>query len=167
MIIAVTGHRPPKLGNEWDGIGPISDTLRETFNTILDTYKPERILSGMALGVDMLWAETGIEKSIPVTACIPCKGQSTVWRPDSRERYETILAHPCVTRNLLNPLPYHPGLMHSRNIWMIDHSDMLVAVWDGSRGGTSHCVTYAKSKDTPIVQVDIKKIIREHGQGKK
>jgi uncharacterized phage-like protein YoqJ len=35
--------------------------------------------------------------------------------------------------------------MHARNAWMVDQCEALLAVWDGTPGGTSGCVNYAKS----------------------
>jgi uncharacterized phage-like protein YoqJ len=34
--------------------------------------------------------------------------------------------------------------MQIRNEWMVDHCDLLVALWDGSPGGTGNCIRYAK-----------------------
>jgi uncharacterized phage-like protein YoqJ len=163
MYIAVTGHRPNKLGFEWDGVGPISDALRNELRIIIEKYNPERILSGMALGVDMLWAEVGIAMDVTVVACIPCRDQEKIWRPNSQSRYHVILNHPNVTQVLVSTLPYHPDLMSEQNRWMVDHSNMLVSVWDGSPGGTANCVQYAEQVKRPILPVDIKKIRREHG----
>lgn len=163
MIIAVTGHRPPKIGNEWDGVGPVSDAIRAELTRIIEKYNPERILSGMALGVDMLWAEVGIAMGVTVVACIPCKDQEKVWRPDSRARYHAILNDPHVTQVLVSQDPYRLDLMDLRNRWMVDNSHLLVSVWDGSRGGTANCVEYANQVKRPILAVDLKKIRRENG----
>lgn len=53
MRIAVTGHRPDKLGNEYDGKGPISGFIISKLQEVLDTYAGNEILpiTGMALGV--------------------------------------------------------------------------------------------------------------------
>jgi uncharacterized phage-like protein YoqJ len=34
--------------------------------------------------------------------------------------------------------------MQVRNEWMVDHCNDLLAVWDGSDGGTGNCVRYAQ-----------------------
>jgi nucleoside 2-deoxyribosyltransferase len=44
--------------------------------------------------------------------------------------------------------------MQDRNIWMVDHCDALIAVWDGTSGGTANCVGYAKRVGKPIVYID-------------
>ena len=33
---------------------------------------------------------------------------------------------------------------------MVDHSDRVLAVWDGSSGGTKNCIDYAKEKMVPV-----------------
>ncbi|WP_188052008.1 hypothetical protein [Azospirillum sp. Sh1] len=40
--------------------------------------------------------------------------------------------------------------MNTRNEWMVDHSDRLLALWDGSQGGTANCVRYARGLGRPI-----------------
>jgi uncharacterized phage-like protein YoqJ len=158
MFIACTGHRPHKLNNEYDGNGPVSSMIRMEMAKVIEKYNPERILTGMALGVDMLWAEAGISAGITVVACIPCKGQDSRWPDTSRARYRSILMDPHVTQVLVSEEPYSAALMQERNRWMVDHSQMLLAVWDRSRGGTANCVEYAMSKDRPIVYIDVRKI---------
>lgn len=39
---------------------------------------------------------------------------------------------------------YKPWLMQKRNEFMVDRVDTVLAVWDGSDGGTGNCVKYAK-----------------------
>jgi len=160
MFIACTGHRPGKLNDEYDGHGPVSASIRGKMTQIIHKYQPERILTGMALGVDMLWAEVGIVFGIQVVACIPCVGQGSNWPEASRARYNSILLHPNVSQVLVSKEPYRPELMQERNRWMVDHSDLLLAVWDKSRGGTANCVEYAMAKDRPIIYIDVRPIIK-------
>ena len=46
---------------------------------------------------------------------------------------------------------YAAWKMQKRNQFMVDHSNLLIAVWDGSSGGTSNCVAYAKKIGLQIV----------------
>ena len=43
------------------------------------------------------------------------------------------------------PLDRHDAAlrMQARNQWMVDHCQLLIAVFDGSPGGTKNCVDYA------------------------
>ena len=46
---------------------------------------------------------------------------------------------------------YGPGCMQRRNRYMVDHSALLIAVYDGRKtGGTYYTVKYAKSLDKDI-----------------
>ena len=44
--------------------------------------------------------------------------------------------------------------MQKRNVYMVDHSDYVVAVWDGTRSGTGNTVEYAKTKGKGIIRID-------------
>jgi hypothetical protein len=66
MVLAVTGHRPDKLNYEYDLNGPWSKHIREKLQETINDLKPTRMLSGMALGVDTIWAMLAIENNIPL-----------------------------------------------------------------------------------------------------
>ena len=48
--------------------------------------------------------------------------------------------------------------MQRRNEYMVDKADTLIAVWNGTSGGTANCVKYAKKKGVDIVRLDPNKI---------
>jgi uncharacterized phage-like protein YoqJ len=55
---------------------------------------------------------------------------------------------------------YAPWKMLNRNKWMVDNSDITIAVWNGDEsGGTFHCVDYAKKQQKEIINLwpDIEK----------
>jgi uncharacterized phage-like protein YoqJ len=159
--IAVTGHRPDKLGNEWDGVGPISDSIRQQLFQALSVHIDDPCdktvigISGMALGVDMIWAECLIYRKVPFVAAIPCAGQASRWPASSKRRYFDIVEHPLCTKHFVSTEPYRPELMQARNEWMVDNCDLLLAAWDGSPGGTANCVRYAKKFGAEIVKIKI------------
>lgn len=43
--------------------------------------------------------------------------------------------------------------MQLRNKWMVDKSDIVIAVWDGSEGGTNNCVQYATENKKRIINL--------------
>src|SRR5690606_31324170 len=43
--------------------------------------------------------------------------------------------------------------MDIRNEYMVDTSDKVVAVYDGSPSGTGKCIAYAKKKSKPVIQL--------------
>ena len=141
MILAGTGHRPTKLGNEWDGVGHCSDWCRHCIQKAFERVKPEEVISGMALGFDTLFAEEALRAGIPLTAAVPFTGQENKWPETSQQRYRAICSQAEVV--VVCSGGYSPDKMQVRNQWMVDRCSILLACWDGSRGGTCNCVEYA------------------------
>ena len=44
--------------------------------------------------------------------------------------------------------------MDKRNKYMVDQSDVIIAVWSGRPSGTGKTVTYALSKGKPVSIID-------------
>lgn len=150
-----TGHRPAKLGGEWLMNGPVSAGLRTAILDFLIADRPDEVISGMAIGFDMIWAEEALALGIPVTAALPCVGQETRWRPEQISRYRRILANPKVTTVVCAPGEYSVHMMLNRDHWLVDHTSRpdgkLLACWNGSSGGTRNTVVYARRKNLPVV----------------
>lgn len=154
MKIAFTGHRPQKTNNEWDGIGKCSDYIRSEINKELSKHNDITIISGMALGVDMIAAEIAISKSLPLIAAIPFIGQERMWQKASKDRYNGILGYSQCTKHIVCEGGYAAYKMQVRNEWMVNNCDLLIAVFDGTEGGTANCVKYAKKVNKQIVLID-------------
>ena len=155
MIVAITGHRPNRLNNEYDLDGPCTEYLKSELQKVIDDWKPTRIISGMAIGVDTLWALLAIKNKIPLTAAIPFAGQEKRWPKESQERYWKILQHSGTNTVTVSEGGYAPWKMQTRNAYMVDECDKLVAVWNGAAGGTGNCVKYAQKKNKgPHIIID-------------
>ncbi len=156
MIIAGTGHRPSKLGNEYDHDGPISQYIIDETAKVLLENKPEKVISGMALGFDMLLAIAALSVQIPLLAAIPFRGQESAWPKKTQHSYNQILNHKLVTTFIVCKGGYAPWKMQRRNIWMCDNCDKLLACYNGDKsGGTFNCLEYAARKNIPIEYLDI------------
>lgn len=141
MIVAATGHRPEKIGGyEWDA--PQRVWVRKRIERALIDLNATRAISGMALGVDQDFAYVCIELAIPFTAAIPFVNQECRW-PASSQRFYDWLLERADDVVVVSKGDYAAYKMQVRNEWMVDHCDVLLAVWDGSNGGTGNCVTYA------------------------
>jgi len=151
-VMAATGHRPSKLNNEYKGTGPLSQAIKEELRKVLREHKPSKVITGMALGVDMLWAEVALEEGIPVAAYIPCAGQDSVWPEFSRKRYKNILDQCLESKTFA--IKYSSAGMQKRNQAMVDDSAILVAVWDGTTGGTANCVNYAQKVGRETIRIN-------------
>lgn len=153
MIIAGTGHRPDKLGG-YDG--QTADRLFDFAIRHIEQLKPDLIISGMALGWDMALAEAAWALEIPFHAYIPFRGQELKWPSGPQVLYRNLLAVAAKILECGEP-GYAAWKMQVRNKCMVDAltgpDDVLLALWDGSDGGTSNCVKYAESKGKTIINL--------------
>jgi uncharacterized phage-like protein YoqJ len=149
MIIAGTGHRPNKLG----GYSPLAvKKVTDLALSCLQEYAPSLVISGMALGWDSALAYAALELQIPLTCAIPFIGQEKMWPASSQKWYHETLAR-ATTVITCSPGGYDVRKMQIRNCWMVDHCDTVLALWNGTSGGTANCIGYAKSIGRPIVNV--------------
>jgi len=152
MIVAFTGHRPDKLG----GYKLPNDTyirVCQKIDAALKELKPEKIITGMALGVDQWAASIAHRLGIPFLAAIPFEGQENAWPESSRKTYR-LLRKLAAEEVIVSQGGYSADKMQVRNIWMVDNCTKLIAVWDGTKGGTGNCVEYAKSVNREIYYID-------------
>ena len=152
MIISGTGHRPNKIVFD-SSVRPYSD---EQFSLLVklaeysfQVFQPTKVISGMALGWDMALAQAAINQNLPLVAAVPFAGQEKQWPQSSQTQYHSILSKTSETVIVCEG-GYEAWKMQVRNVWLVDHCDLLVALWDGSKGGTGNCIDYAKKKDKPI-----------------
>lgn len=149
LIIAGTGHRPNKLG----GYGQeVFDKLVGVAEAYLKENPCTGVISGMALGWDMALAQAAINTSTPFAAAVPFIGQETKWPSASQEQYKRIISEAKKVIYTSEP-GYSPYKMQVRNVWMVDRCDVLLAMWDGSDGGTGNCVKYANSVGKQITNL--------------
>jgi uncharacterized phage-like protein YoqJ len=148
MILAGTGHRPEKLGGY--GIYAFHALIQVAVSALTQT-KPEKIISGMALGWDQAFARAAVTLSIPFIAAVPFKGQEDRWPESAKKDYFDLLALASEVV-YVSPPGYHVSKLHTRNEWMVDHSDGLITIHDGStEGGTAACLKYAEKVGKPVV----------------
>lgn len=151
MILAVTGHRPPKVGGYvvpnpiMMGIG---NAIREDFARVT----PERVLTGMALGVDQWVAWICIEMNIPYWAVIPCQGYESRWPDQAKSEYRHLLSQAERVHYVDGNQEYTPGCIMRRNKYLVDHCDQIYTVWNGvPDGGTYSTIKYAAKQRKPRI----------------
>lgn len=147
MILSVTGHRPDKLG------GYSTESYRKLLAVATDQLSkimPEKVLTGMALGWDTAIAEACFNLGIPFTACIPFRGQEKLWPQQSQDKYANLVSNAAEVV-IVSSGGYSASKMNKRNRYMVDNSDKVLALWDGSQGGTGNCVAYATMKNKTII----------------
>lgn len=154
MKIAITGHRPNKLNNDYDLTGPLIMNIKAKLSELIVRFQPDYMISGMALGIDTLWAELSFECNAKLIACIPDTAQPDRWPPKSQTRYYRILDKAYQVVNVSNSSVYHIAHLQKRNEYMVDLCDLLIAVWDCSGGGTANCVNYCVSKEKDWIHLN-------------
>lgn len=153
ITICLTGHRPTKIGG-YNNYSPlnlaIATKLREKLLSYLNQGNKVHAISGVALGSDTLFALVVLKLkrqgyNIKLECAIPCNNHGSKWPHDSQELYKSILNSADKT-TLVTDKSYMPYLMQIRNKYMVDNADLVIAVWDGSPGGTKNCIDYAKEQ---------------------
>lgn len=158
MIVSFTGHRPDKLPDKETGYklpNPTYIHICKELEKTLKELKPDKAISGMALGIDQWAANVCVRLGIPFIAAIPFEGQERMWPAESKRIYK-ILLDKATKRVIVCPGGYAPQKMQTRNEFMVNSCDTLIGVWDGSKGGTGNCIAYAKSINKPIIIIDPK-----------
>lgn len=143
--IAGTGHRPNKLR-------PYSfDKLVQFLAGKLYAMEPAPVLSGLALGFDTAWAIAAQEVGYPLLCFVPFPGQANNWPVKDRIVRREII-NSCNDVCLVSKT-YHDKAYGDRNKKMVDRSAKVIALWDGTKGGTSHCVRYATKRKVPVINL--------------
>ena len=148
MIIAGTGHRPDKLGGYTEANFDRLVTIAEKW---LKGLKASKVISGMALGWDQALAQAAINLEIPLIAAIPFTDKAKVWSDKSKAYNQYLLDKAQEVVNVSGMDDYSVEYMQKRNIWMVDNCDILLAMFDGSSGGTKNCIQYAESQNKRMV----------------
>ncbi len=152
MIVAFTGHRPDKLGG-YKLPNPTYMRVCKEIDKLLKELKPEKVITGMALGVDQWAAMIAHKLGIPFLAAIPFEKQETKWPEESQKTWR-LLRKLASEEVIVSPGGYSAEKLQTRNQWMVDHCDKLIAIWNGSSGGTENCINYAKSIEKEIIFID-------------
>jgi len=125
-----TGHRNiPLLYLDWKKA--IEALIRLAYQEGANHY-----YCGMAIGSDQLFARALIDFQLPWTAVIPCRNQELKWNNKQKQTYKELLK---LSTNKVTLYPeYNPGVFHGRNAYMIKHSDICLAIYDGRKSGGTY-----------------------------
>ena len=121
MRIVITGHRAEKL-LPYD-FGWIQSAIDDLLVDIKTHSNDLLAYSGMASGIDLHFCQSCILLGIPFIACVPFEGQET-----------TMTARDADVREQL--LKSAKEIKEVKNSWMVEHTDVGIAVFDGNKGGT-------------------------------
>lgn len=155
-----TGHRPEKLPWGSDESDPRCVALKKKLRDAVEAAWDEgmrHFICGMARGCDFYFAEAvlALRKArgdVSLEAAVPCPTQANSWPEEDRARWKRLLAE-CDLETMVQD-HYTPGCMLRRNRYMVDHSALVIAVYDGSEGGTRRTLEYALRQKVPFVDIN-------------
>jgi uncharacterized phage-like protein YoqJ len=153
MILGITGHRPQSIGCDFTYKHPKAIKLISAITNKFLELQPDKIISGMALGVDSYAIKAAINLDIPFIAAVPFVGQELMWPKPLQNNYQNFLLKAQEVK-IVSEGGYSLSKMHIRNKWIIDNSDQLVAVWNGQEsGGTYNAICFAKLKENYSIHI--------------
>lgn len=144
-----TGHRPEKLHREEE---EINEELEKMIKAAIgDGYTT--FISGMARGVDIWAAEIVLmikdyNPEIKLICAVPYEGFEKSWSKEWQDAYHEVLDRADLVEYICPH--YSRGCFQIRNKWMVDHSDVVIAVYNGEKGGTKNTIDYAKKAGVEV-----------------
>lgn len=150
--VCFTGHRPEKLTQpESVIIQGLETAIRQAIDDGKNVF-----ISGMARGVDIWAAEIVLRlrnegQEIKLICASPYKGFERGWSSEWQLRYNTVLEVADLVR-FISP-GYSRSCFQIRNEWMVDHSSLVIVVFNGGKGGTLNTLMYAKNTNIKIFSI--------------
>jgi len=148
MKLGVTGHRniPPSA----------IPHIRAEMMEIIGRYAPITGLSSLAAGADQLFALSILKTGNRLHVLIPCKKYELTHQDADLLLYQRFLVQAENVEMFPFELPCEEAFFYAGQR-LVDHSDLLIAVWDGKRadgvGGTADVVAYARKSDKPVTVI--------------
>lgn len=179
VTVCFTGHRPSSAslgGYDWYSRKNIKimKAIRKEVLKLINSSNEDcfHFIFGGALGIDQMAFAVVLKikkellssKNIELEIAVPFKEQFSAWfREDDIVRYNSQLSladkitYVDTLESYIIPDTvegkYSPLKLQRRNEYMVDNSDLVIAIFDGKKGGTYNCVSYAKKifKDIIII----------------
>ena len=113
-------------------------------------------ITGMAKGTDLVASEVvlrlrGQDDRLKLICALPHPGFGLHWGGGWTERFQRVLAASDLTRCICSKFSY--ASYQVRNEWMVQHSSLVIGVFNGESGGTKNTLDYAKRVGVPCVVI--------------
>ena len=147
-----TGHRPEKLSlSEAEVKSLLENAIDTAIENDFTTF-----ITGMAPGVDIWAAEIVLEKrkhnmALHLICAVPHPGFENKRGEYEKERYMHIIQNADYTTTISDH--YFRACYQRRNEFMVDRSNLVIAVWNGTPSGTKNTIDYAERKGVKVVNV--------------
>ena len=145
-----SGHRPEKLDESEENVKKwLSEQIDSAIAAGYTTF-----ISGCAMGVDIWAGQLVLQKkaknpALRLIAATPWPGFSNRWNIDWQVQYSDLLKNADLMVPVCNH--YHKGVFQQRNEWMVDHSNRVIAFYNGAPGGTRNTIEYAEKKGVEVI----------------
>ena len=111
-------------------------------------------ITGMALGTDIWAAEIVLDrkktnKVIHLICALPHPNFESRRSLAERKRFNKIIKSADLVKEINNH--YFTGCYQVRNKWMVDRSNIVIAVFNGQAGGTKNTIDYANKMGVDVV----------------
>lgn len=147
-----TGHRPEKLKIQEEQLTLLlEEEIKKAIASGFTTY-----ITGMARGTDLVAGEIILrlreqDDRLKLICALPHPGFGLHWGGGWTERFQRVLATADLVRTICPSFSY--ATYQIRNEWMIRHSALVIAVFNGERGGTKNTLDYAQRAGVPYVVI--------------
>lgn len=155
MVLSITGHRPKKLKliriDEFDLLYEFALSKLKTIISKTDT-----LLCGMQSGWDLACGVAGITIGCQLKSVLPYPDFKPYEVKPSRywlKAFDAVRLKSVAVISVSQEPGYKVFKLFKRNEFLVDNSDRVLALWNGSTSGTSHCIEYAKLYNKPVQNV--------------
>ena len=147
-----TGHRPDKMTLGEKEIKPMLEKAID--EAIEDGYVT--FITGMAMGVDIWAAEIVLERkkkndNMHLIGALPHPGFETRRSLSEKMKFNKIIKKADMVKEINDH--YFRACYQVRNEWMVDRSNLVIAVFNGQKSGTKNTVDYAIRKGVRVKNI--------------
>jgi uncharacterized phage-like protein YoqJ len=145
-----TGHRASKLDESETQVRKwLEDRIDEAVADGKTTF-----LTGMGMGVDLWAAEIVLARkktndALRLIAVTPYLSFDARWKEEWKKRYTEVWKAADYRVTMADR--YDENALERRNRWLVDHSSLVIAFYNGEAGSTKRTVDYAREKGVKTV----------------
>ena len=149
-----TGHRPEKLTISEERLAALLEAeIRKAIGQEFTTF-----ITGMAKGTDLIAAEIVLrlreeDPRLRLVAALPYPNFGQRWGGGWSERFQRVLS---AANQIECVCPCSSWASYQlRNEWMVSHSALVIAAFNGESGGTKNTLDFVRKQRVPYVVIDI------------
>lgn len=150
LILAGTGHRPPRLGGYGDAT---RDKLGILASNVISRLAPVYGYCGGALGWDTAWGMALMGAGIPYCMALPSPDMGKSWPARDKGILAILIENADKVKYLSDR--YSIGAYTKRDRYMVSQAEGVVAILDPTMtdSGTYRACQHAKSLNLPVLNL--------------